>query len=134
MDYKDLKIQFRAVKYGSDARVLEWRINPEQDLRYYKEHKWLYGLIKFGTIHKYNTKWHQPRRFFNHLSSYLYTENDDTNWFPFWIKTQQELDWYKDKFKTVREFLKYQEEISDKDKEQWRIDRMNYLERIKTIY
>lgn len=133
MNYENLKIQFRAVPYASDNHVLEWRINPEQDITYIKEIKIL-GLFRINIKHKYNTDWHKLKRFFNHSTSYLYAEDDSINWFPFWIENQKDLDWYKNNFNTVGEFIKYQQEISDKDKNEWITARINYLERNKILY
>lgn len=50
----NLKIDLRAVPYSDTSHVLEYRINPNQDLTYYKEHSLLFGLIKFKTKHKYS--------------------------------------------------------------------------------
>ena len=36
MDYKDLKIQFRAVSYAKFNHVLEYRVDPNQNLTYEK--------------------------------------------------------------------------------------------------
>lgn len=49
MKKEDLKIDLRAVPHGSSCHVLQYRINPNQDLTYYKEHNWFFGLIKFKT-------------------------------------------------------------------------------------
>ena len=57
MEKEDLKIEFRAVPYASGSRVLEYRISPEQDLTYYVEKSYLWGLIKFKSKCKYDTGW-----------------------------------------------------------------------------
>ena len=58
---KNLKIEIRAFPDEYGSRILEYRISPDQDLRYYKEHRWLWGLIRFGTIEKYSTDWIRPK-------------------------------------------------------------------------
>lgn len=129
---RKLKIQFRAVPYTSDSLVLEWRINPNQDLTYYTEHHlW---FIHWKRKHKYDTDWHQPIRFFNHLTAHYYDEDDRFNWFPYWIKDQNNLNWYKNNFKTVGEFFDYQQKDIAESKEKWRINRQNYLANHKIIY
>ena len=134
MDYKDLKIQFRAVPYSKSNHILEYRVYPEQDLRYYKEHKWFWGLIKFGTVAKYSTKWIQPEHYWNHCTAMYYTEDSWDNWGPYFIKNQEELDWYKNNFKTIGEFLKCHNDYSNEEYEAWKIARANYLKEQETMY
>ena len=50
MDYKDLKIQFRAVSYAKTNHVLEYRVDPNQDLTYEKT----YGFWIFKCSTTYN--------------------------------------------------------------------------------
>jgi hypothetical protein len=128
----DLKIQFRAVPYTSDSHVLEWRVNPEQDLTYYTYHKFLF--FRWRKKHQYDTEWHQPRRFCNHSTARYYDENDYANWFPYWIENQCGLDWYKNNFKTLGEFFKYQDEDIAIEKDKWRLERANYLANHKIFY
>lgn len=45
MEKDNLKIEFRAVPYAHEEKVLEYRISPEQDLTYYVEVSYLWGLI-----------------------------------------------------------------------------------------
>ena len=134
MNYKDLKIQFRAVSYAKTNHVLEYRVDPNQDLRYYKEHKWFWGLIKFGTIEKYSTEWHQPEHYWNHCTAKYYTENDCSNWGPYFIENQKELDWYKNNFKTIGDFIKYHTKYSNKEYEAWKIVRANYVKEQEPMY
>ena len=35
-NYKNLKIQFRAVSFAKSSHVLEYRVDPKQDLTYKK--------------------------------------------------------------------------------------------------
>lgn len=134
MDYKDLKIQFRAVYFYNDLHVLEYRIDPEQDLRYYKEHKWLCGLIKFGTVAKYSTKWIRPKHYWNNCTAKYHNEDDWNNYGHYLIKNQKDLDWYKNNFKTIGEFLKYHNDYSNKEYAEWKIDRENYLKSKEIMY
>ena len=78
MDKRNLKVELQAVKYSDSStyHVLEWRISPEQDVRYYKKHKWLFGLIKFRSVVKADTKWHMPYVFRFNMSSECYAEDD----------------------------------------------------------
>ena len=54
MDYKDLKIQFRAVSFAKSKRVLEYRVDPNQDLTYEKTNG--FWIFKFSVKRKYSTK------------------------------------------------------------------------------
>jgi hypothetical protein len=53
----DLKIEFKAVPYGSSGLYhrLMYRISPDQDLTYYKEYSFL--GIKFKLKKKFDTSW-----------------------------------------------------------------------------
>lgn len=133
MDEKDLKIQFRAVRYGlTDTRVLQYRIDPEQDLSYTTQVKYLFGLIKFNVKKKYSTEWHTPEYFIG-------TEVDESkshylNWRPFWIKSQEDLDSFKKKYKTFGEFEKHISQLSAEGEKKWNSGRKEFLEKVKTIY
>jgi len=131
---RDLKIEFRAVPYSS-SHVLEYRFSPDQDLHYYKEHKWLWGLIKFRTPHKYSTSWKQPVRFRNAISSYRYPENDLWNTdFPIFIHSEDELNKFKQKFKTYGEFLDWYWEEDAKERQEYREARAEYLKKKQIWY
>ena len=75
MEKDDLKIEFRAVPYASNSRVLEYRISSEQDLTYYVEKSYLWGLIKFKCKRKYNTSWKRISIFKCGLTSHYYDIN-----------------------------------------------------------
>ena len=132
MQYKDLKIQFRAVYYAESNHVLEYRVDPNQNLTYYKEYSFL--GIHWKIKKKYKTDWIQPEHYWNHCTAKYYDENDSFNFGPYFIENQKELDWYKNNFKTIGEFLKYHIEYSNKEYEEWKIDRINYLKSKETIY
>ena len=128
MKKENLKIDLRAVPYSDSSHVLEYRISPDQDLRYYKEHKWLWGLIKFGTVHKYSTKWIQPVRFFNGVTSYLYSIGDDfNNNHPIFIHSKDELENMKYKLQTYGQFLDWYWKEDKKQRDGYWKKRNEYL-------
>lgn len=130
MDKNNLKIDLRAVPFG-EVHVLEYRFNLNQDLRYYKEHRWLWGLIKFGTVHKYSTKWIQPVRFYNSLISYRYDENDSfSNNFPIIVNSKEALEKFKTMFQTYGQFMDWYWEEDSKQRSEYRKERKEYLENL----
>ena len=131
-DYKNLKIQFRAVSFAKSSHVLEYRVDPNQDLTYKKTVG--FWIFKFSLKRKYSTEWHMPEHYWNHCTAKYYDEDAWDNWCPYFIENQQELDWYKNKFKTIGDFLKYHNEYSNKEYEKWKVDRENYLASKKTMY
>lgn len=128
---RNLKIELRAVPFGdSDSHVLEYRISPDQDLRYYKEYNWFWGLIKFGVVKKHSISWHQPVRFFNGLISYRYNENDDySNNHPIFVHSKQELEDFKQKWQTYGEFIDWYWEEDERQRSAYRRERNAFLER-----
>ena len=132
MDYKDLKIQFRAVSYAKSNHVLEYRVDPDQDLTYEKTIE--FWIFKFKVKRKYSTNWHQPKHFWNHITAKYYAKDDEFNYGPYWIENQKELDWYKNKFKTIGEFINYMNEYSNKEYEAWKLDRANWIKEQETMY
>lgn len=132
MEYKNLKIQFRAVAYTKSSHVLEYRVDPNQDLTYEKTYG--FWIFKFSIKRKYSTKWIQLRHYWNHCTAKYYTEDDHSNYGPYFIHNQKELDWYKNNFKTIGEFLEYHNDYSNKEYEAWKIDRANFLKEQETMY
>lgn len=132
MKKENLKIDLRAVPFGtSDNHVLEYRISPDQDLKYYKEHRWLWGLIKFRTVAKYSTKWIQPVRFFNCLTSYRYNENDSfSNDHPIFVRSKEALEKFKTMFQTYGQFMDWYWEEDAKQRSEYRKKREEYLEKM----
>ena len=129
---RNLKIELRAVPYyeGSDSHVLEYRISPNQDLRYYKEYNWFWGLIKFGVVKKYSTAWHQPIRFFNGLFSYKFEENDSYSAeHPIFVHSKEELEDLKKKWQTYGQFIDWYWEEDKKQRSQYWKERNAFLER-----
>jgi len=128
---RNLKIELRAVPYGdSDAHVLEYRFSPDQDLRYYKEYNWFWGLIKFGIVKKHSTSWHQPVRFFNGVISYKFDENDSyNNGHPIFIHSKKELEDLKYKWQTYGKFLDWYWKEDEKERSEYWKERKDFLER-----
>ena len=134
MEKDDLKIEFRAVPYADLSRVLEYRISPNQDLVYYKNVSYLWGLIKFKRKKKYSTKWEPVLIFKCGFTSHYYDVNDWLNYMPIWCDNQEKLDWYKRTFETFGAFERY---LTEKEKgeyvEYW-TRRAKYLERKEILY
>lgn len=133
MDKDNLKIQFRAVPYAHESKALEYRISPNQDLTYYEDVRYLWGLIKFRRKREYDTNWTSIRIFVCNLTSHYYDVDDEWNYMPIWCNTQNTLNWYKRTFDTFGAFERY---ISDKEKremEKYWVKRNKYLEEGKKI-
>lgn len=126
--FPHLKIEFRAVPYSS-KHVLEYRISPDQYLTYYVE-KSIFGF-KFQLKRKFKTNWHQPSVLINYPSAYLYSKESGDPYLPIFIKNKKDLEWYKEKFKTIGEFFKYIEENEAKEEAEWKKLRDEYLENNK---
>lgn len=129
MDKRNLKVELRAVNYSdhSTSHVLEWRISPDQDLKYYKEHKWLFGLIKFGTVSKHSVKWHQPYVFRCGTISKHYPENDDYHYAPIFIHSKNELSELSGKYKTYGELSDWIKNSEAEEIRKYRKERKEFL-------
>ena len=133
MDIDSLKIEFRAVPFGNESRVLEYRISPEQDITYYKE-KRLFGIFKYRRKCEYNTNWREIRVFECRLTSHYYDVDDPLSSMPIWCNSQETLDWFKRTFETVGAFTKYLVEKEKPELEKYWKRREKYLEDRKKIY
>ena len=133
MDRDSLKIEFRAVPYAAESKVLEYRISPEQDLTYYSVVNLLWGLIKFKRKRKYNTAWKRLRVFECGLTSHYYCVDDDFNWMPIWCNNQETLNWYKRTFETFGAFERYVTDKEKREMEKYWVKRTKYLEDMKKI-
>lgn len=123
--YKNnLKVEFRAVPY-STSHILEYRISPNQDLNYEKEYSF-FGF-RFTIKRKFKTNWHQPFYFNNHITAYLYSKNDSFNYLPLFIDSKYELETFREKFKTIGQFISYFDEKEKRELHNWSIERNNYL-------
>lgn len=134
MEKDNLKIEFRAVLYAKRSRVLEYRISPNQDLVYYENVSYLWGLIKFKRKKKYSTKWKRVQVFKCSYTSHYYDVNHWLNYMPIWCDNQETLDWYKRTFETFGDFERY---LTEKEKweyiKYWDM-RTKYLERREILY
>ena len=133
MSYADLKIEFRAVVYTNSVHVLEYRVDPNQDLKY-DEEKNIFGLFKITRHKKYNTSWHQPIYFFDGSLSEQYSEDDPNHFHPLFIRDKKDLVWYKSNFKTIGDFFKYIRKLESENLDTYRIKRKKYLEAHTTWY
>ena len=138
MNKVDLKIQLRAVPFASYSKVLEYRIDPEQELTYEKEPSNFFERILkklgFKLIRTFNTSWKQPRQFSNPLTMELYDFRDDFNWGPIWCDNQDSLDYYKRMFKTYKDLQDYLTQVNEKGYENWKKARTEYLNKRKALY
>lgn len=119
---RNLKIEFRAVPYSSTSHVLEFRISPDQDLNFEVE-KSFFG-IKYKKKNKYSTSWHQPMRFLNYPSAYLYDEEDC--YLPIFVRTRKDLENFKSKYKTIGEFFDWIDRENKREKNEWQTEQANY--------
>lgn len=133
MEKDNLKIEFRAVPYVREGKVLEYRISPEQDLTYYDDVNLLWGLIRFKRKKKYSTKWKQIQEFRCGLTSHHYHVDDWLNYMPIWCNNQETLNWYKRTFETFGAFERYLTGREKVEYEKYWDKRTKYLEDSKKI-
>lgn len=114
--YSNLLIEFRAVPYVSNYHVLEYRINPNQDLTYLKKFKIL--GIPFKIKSRYIPIWTKAERFMNGVISYQYDAYDDVHIMPIFISTKNGLEYYKRRYRTMGEFMRV--ELLQYSEEQFR--------------
>ena len=133
MEKDDLKIEFRAVPYALERRVLEYRISPEQDLTYYVEKSYLWGLIKFKRKCKYDTSWKSISVFECGLTSHYYDINKWLHYMPIFCDNQETLNWFKKTFETYGAFERYIVEREKPEIEKYWKNRNKYLEDRKKI-
>ena len=139
MSKKDnLKIQLRAVCYGSRSHVLEYRIDPNQDITYEEVPNSFFGrlLKKIGWsfIKVFDTSWHQPQVFLNSLIMEENDFEDDYNWGPIWCDSKTTLEFFKGKFKTYGDLREYLEKDYNESYKKWKVERDKYLKDRETIY
>ena len=128
--YSNLLIEFRAVPYASDYHVLEYRINPNQDLTYLKKFKILGISLKIKS--RYRPMWTEAERFMNGLTSYQYDVYDDIHIMPIFIHTKDELEFYKRRYRTIGEFMKTELlQYSEKQFREYQEDRDRYINNMK---
>lgn len=128
--YSNLLIEFRAVPYASDSHVLEYRINPNQDLTYLKKFKIL--GISFKIKSRYRPMWTEAERFMNGLISYQYDVYDDIHIMPIFIQAKDELEFYKRRYRTIGEFMKTELlQYSEKQFREYQEDRDRYINNMR---
>ena len=128
--YNDnLKIEFRAVPY-STKHVLEYRISPDQDLNFEIEKSFL--GIKYKKKKKYKTNWHQPQKFLNYPGAYHNCEDDC--YLPIFIDDRNELERIKMSYKTIGDFFAWRNAEDKKQKDEWEVERNEYLKEHQNWY
>ena len=124
--YSNLLIEFRAVPYASNSHVLEYIINPNQDLTYLKKFKIL--GISFKIKLRYIPMWTKAERFMNGLISYQYDAYDECHIMPIFVDTKGELEFYKRSYRTIGEFMKTELlQYSEKNFRAYQEDRDRYI-------
>lgn len=124
--FPELKVDFRAVPYAS-KHVLEYRINPNQDITYYQEIS-VFGLFKFKIKRKFDTSWKQPYLFHCSCTSKYYPEDNDMNYMPLFIYRKSHLDEYKRDFKAIGMWMKWMDKKEEEEKAKYKYERNAYLE------
>ena len=128
MKYRDdLKIELRAILYDKNHHVLQWRIDPNQNLEYTTNNFFGATVTK-----KYDTDWHQPKIFkFNSLlDSPHYSENDYYKYILF--NEKEEFEQYKKHYKTYKELFDHFAECEEWNKKRYKEAHNRYLEKIST--
>ena len=138
MKKDNLKIQLRAVKYGSYSKALEYRIDPDQDITYEDVPNNFFGrlLNKLGWkfVKTFDTFWHQPKIFISPLTMELYEFEYDFNWGPIWCESQKELDKYKKMFRTYGDLRQYADKHNEECYKRWKKEREKYLQQSEPLY
>lgn len=131
MKYRnDLKIEFKAEPFGKPGyfdHMLIYRISPDQDLTYIKEHSFL--GFKYKTKHKFDTSWHEARHYINYSGAEQYNKPQTI---PVLMSYQEEFEEWKSSCKTIGEFFARLDEINEWEIEEWKRARENYLNKCKT--
>lgn len=124
--FPKLKVDFRAVPYASE-HVLEYRINPDQDITYYQEIS-VFGLFKFKIKRKFDTSWKQPYLFHCSYASKYFPEDDNRHYMPLFIYSKSQLDEYKRDFKTIGMWMKWMDNKEEEEKAKYKYERDVYLD------
>lgn len=130
MTYRnDLKIEFKAVPYGSSGiyHRLMYRISPDQDLTYYKEYSFL--GIKFKLKKKFDTSWQKGWQYLTWGASCGCEDEPTTNPILFDKKSTFE-EWKL--CKTMGEYFEKLGKINEKEINEWKQWREKYLNVCKT--
>ena len=133
MKTDNLRIEFRAVPYGHEGRILEYRISPDQDLTYHTSESCLFGLVKFKRKRKHDTGWKMVQEFRCGITGHYYSLDHWINHMPIWCEDQETLNWYKRTFETVGAFKKYIAEREKGEYEKYWTNREKYIDSRKKI-
>lgn len=118
----DLKIEFKAVTYGSTHHRLMYRISPDQDLTYYKEYSFL--GIKFKRKKKFDTSWQEGWQYLTWGEICGCKDEPTTNPILFDKKLKFE-EWKL--CKTMGEYFEKLDKINEKEIMKWKEYRKRYL-------
>jgi hypothetical protein len=131
MKYReDLKLEFRAVPYGDTGyHVLEYRIDPNQDITYKKTFKFF--CIEFNIKKKFNTNWYEASKFRNWPGLSNSSWDKSEGYLPILIRTKSDLVWYKNTFHTIGDFFKHIEKIDAKEIAGFEKEREKFLNKNK---
>lgn len=118
----DLKIEFKAVPYGSTYHRLMYRISPDQDLTYYKEYSVL--GIKFRRKKKFDTSWQEGWQYLTWSASCGCEDEPTTN--PILFNKKSTFEEWK-LCKTMGEYFEKLNKINEKEIIKWKEYRKSYL-------
>lgn len=120
----DLKIEFKAVPYGSNGKYhrLMYRISPDQDLTYYKEYSFL--GIKFKCKKKFDTSWQKGWQYLTWGACCGCEDEPTTN--PILFDKKSTFDEWK-LCKTMGEYFEKLNKINEKEIMKWKEYRKRYL-------
>lgn len=136
MSREDLNIEFRAIPYATFDHALQYRVDPNDERNYYEEtktkRKW-FRLTKYKVKKQYdNCDWITVKIFVGWENWAEYESH--VNWQPIWIRNKEDLECYKNKYKTIGQFESHLKDEHDKTYEKWSKDREAYLNTRKPIY
>ena len=128
MNKNDLKVELRSALYTSscDSRVLEYRINPDQDVTYYKEVK-LFGVTLFKLKRKYSCDWIRPRVFWTSDSTAQMHCNPDIH--PIWLNSMHDFEYIKMTIHTYGDMMALIKKMDDEAVKEHNEMREEYLNR-----
>ena len=130
MKYRnDLKVEFKAVAYGSlgTYHVLMYHISPDQDLTYTEERSFL--GFKYKVKKEFDTSWHEAYQYLNYPGS---SHHDEPQTTPVLMRGREEFEEWKTNCKTMGEFFDRLDKINEREINEWKQDREKYLNKCKT--
>ena len=130
MKYRnDLKIEFKAESYGSTGtyHVLMYRISPHQDLTYTEERSFL--GFKYKVKEEFDTSWYKAYQYLNYPGA---CNHDELQTNPVLMRNREEFEEWKSSCKTMGEFFDRLDKINEKEINEWKQDRDEYLNKCQT--